>query len=40
VVRAAPRTAPTLVTIVIGVVAWAVFAMFLHLPLIGVRPLG
>ena len=29
-----------LTSIVIGVVAWFVFAMYLHGPLIGVRPLG
>lgn len=30
----------TALTIAAGLVAWAVFAMFLHGPLIGVRPLG
>jgi uncharacterized membrane protein len=33
-------TAGTLTTIVIGVVAWVVFAFWLHGPLIGVRPFG
>lgn len=33
-------TAGTLKTVVIGVVAWAVFAFWLHGPLIGVRPFG
>lgn len=34
-------TAPmTALTVVIGVVAWAVFAFMLHGPLIGVRPFG
>ncbi len=30
----------TSVTVAVGLVAWSVFAMFLHGPLIGVRPLG
>ena len=30
----------TSITVAAGLVAWAVFAMFLHGPLIGVRPLG
>ncbi len=30
----------TSVTVVVGLVAWSVFAMLLHGPLIGVRPLG
>lgn len=30
----------TAITVVAGVVAWAVFAFWLHAPLIGVRPLG
>ena len=30
----------TSITIAAGLIAWAVFAMFLHGPLIGVRPLG
>jgi hypothetical protein len=30
----------TALTVVIGVVAWAVFAFVLHGPLIGVRPFG
>jgi uncharacterized membrane protein len=33
-------TAGTLKTVLIGVVAWAVFAFWLHGPLIGVRPFG
>jgi uncharacterized membrane protein len=39
-VRPAGRTAPTVITLVVGLVAWAAFAMFLHLPLMGVRPFG
>lgn len=39
-VRPAGRTAPTAITLLVGVVAWAAFAMFLHLPLMGVRPFG
>jgi uncharacterized membrane protein len=39
-VRPAGRTAPTLIAVFVGLVAWAAFAMFLHLPLIGVRPFG
>jgi uncharacterized membrane protein len=34
------RTGPTLVTVVVGVVAWAVFAFWAHAALIGVRPFG
>jgi uncharacterized membrane protein len=30
----------TVLTVVIGLVAWAVFAFWLHGPLIGVRPFG
>lgn len=30
----------TSITIAVGLVAWSVFALFLHGPLIGVRPLG
>jgi uncharacterized membrane protein len=30
----------TVATVAIGAVAWAIFAFFLHGPLIGVRPLG
>jgi uncharacterized membrane protein len=30
----------TTITIAVGLVAWSVFALFLHGPLIGVRPLG
>ncbi len=40
VIRPAGRAAPTMMTLVVGLVAWAVFAMFLHLPLMGVRPFG
>lgn len=40
VIRSAGRAAPTMMTLVVGLVAWAVFAMFLHLPLMGVRPFG
>jgi uncharacterized membrane protein len=40
VVRPAGRMAPTVITMVVGVLAWAAFAMFLHLPLMGVRPFG
>ena len=39
-VYAPGTTAGTLTTIVIGVVAWVVFAFWLHGPLIGVRPFG
>lgn len=36
-----PGTAAwTGITVAAGLIAWAVFAMFLHGPLIGVRPLG
>lgn len=36
-----PGTAPrTAVTVLVGVVAWAVFAFWLHRVLIGVQPLG
>lgn len=44
--RAAGRTYPAgtlqgnLITVAAGLVAWAVFAMWLHGPLIGVRPFG
>jgi uncharacterized membrane protein len=31
---------PTVVTVVVGVVAWAGFAMWGHAALIGVRPFG
>jgi uncharacterized membrane protein len=38
---AAPgRVGPTVVTVVVGVVAWAVFAMWAHAALFGVRPFG
>ena len=30
----------TTVTVLVGIVAWAIFAFYLHAPLIGVRPLG
>lgn len=30
----------TVITVIAGIVAWAVFAMMLHGPLIGVRPFG
>jgi uncharacterized membrane protein len=37
----APGTASgTAITVVVGVVAWVVFALWLHGPLIGVRPFG
>ena len=35
---AAPRAARTVVTLVVGVLAWTLFAFHLHLLLIGVRP--
>lgn len=34
------RTVPTVVTLAVGVVAWAGFAMWGHAALIGVRPFG
>jgi len=34
------RPGPTVVAVVAGVLAWAVFAFWLHGPLIGVRPFG
>jgi uncharacterized membrane protein len=34
------RVVPTVVTVVVGVVAWAGFAMWGHAALIGVRPFG
>lgn len=34
------RAGPTVVTVLIGVVAWAVFAFWAHAVLIGVRPFG
>ncbi|MEY2686188.1 MAG: hypothetical protein RL375_386 [Pseudomonadota bacterium] len=37
-VRPAGRTVPTGIAVVVGVVAWAMLGMFLHLPLFGVRP--
>lgn len=36
--RPAGRWGPTALTVVVGVVAWLVFAMWLHAALIGVRP--
>lgn len=39
-VYAPGRMAPTLVTVFVGLVAWAVFAFQLHGLLIGVRPFG
>jgi len=39
-VYAPGTTAGTLTSVVIGVVAWALFAFWLHGPLIGVRPFG
>lgn len=38
--RSAGALINDLTSIVIGVVAWFVFAMYLHAPLIGVRPFG
>lgn len=40
VVYAPGKLVPTLLTLVVGVVAWAVFALWLHGLWIGVRPLG
>lgn len=40
VVYAPGRTVPTVVTVLVGVVAWAAFAFWLHGLLIGVRPFG
>ena len=40
VVYAPGRSGPTAVTVVVGVVAWAVFAFWAHRVLIGVRPFG
>ncbi len=37
---AAGAALPTVATVVVGVVAWVVFALWLHLWLIGVRPFG
>ena len=39
-VYAAGSLMPTLVTVVVGTVAWAVFAFWAHGALIGVRPFG
>lgn len=44
--RAAGRSYPagpssrTVITVIVGIVAWLVFARFLHVPLIGVAPFG
>lgn len=40
VVPAPGRLAPTLVTVAVGLLAWALFAFKLHALLIGVRPFG
>ena len=40
VVYAAGRMGPTLVTVAVGTLAWAVFAFWLHAVLMGVNPLG
>ena len=39
-IYAAGRASRTALTVVIGVVAWVAFALWLHGPLIGVRPFG
>ena len=39
-VYGAARVGPTLVTVVVGLVAWAVFAFWAHQQLFGVRPFG
>lgn len=39
-VYAPGKLAPTLLTVVVGAIAWAVFAIWLHGLWIGVRPLG
>ncbi len=39
-VYAPGRAVPTVIAVVLGVVAWAVFAMWAHRVLIGVRPFG
>ncbi len=39
-VYAAGTTAGTVTTVVVGIVAWAVFAFWAHGLLIGVRPIG
>ena len=39
-VYAPGRTGPTVVTVVVGLLAWAVFAFWAHGALIGVRPFG
>lgn len=36
----AGRVVPTLITVVVGAIAWAVFALWLHGLLIGVKPIG
>ena len=40
VAYAAPNAIGTTITVATGLVAWSVFALLLHGPLIGVRPLG
>ncbi len=40
VAAAAGRLAPTLVTVVLGAALWAAFALWVHGPWLGVRPLG
>ncbi len=40
VVYPAGRAGPTVVTVIVGIVAWAAFAMGAHAWLIGVRPFG
>jgi uncharacterized membrane protein len=37
---AAGTASGTAITVVVGTVAWVVFALWLHGPLIGVRPFG
>jgi uncharacterized membrane protein len=39
-VRAPGRASATAVTVAVGLGAWMAFAMWLHEPLIGVRPFG
>jgi len=40
VTAATGATVPTAITLVVGVIAWYVFARYLHAPLIGVAPFG
>jgi hypothetical protein len=40
VVRPQSGGATTLIAVIVGLVAWALFAFVLHLRLIGVAPLG